>query len=236
MTWRQRSIWYVNPLQFAPGEDLDKYPRDPAWDESVCAEEGVSALLLLRDDEMYPRGFGTKVLPTVAMDRYEAASRPDHFAGVATVVTKLFNIVRPHRSYFGLKDYQQVQVVRRIAEDIHLGVEVVSAQTEREPDGLAMSSRNVHLSQAERMNAPLLHQALQEVQATYTSGERSAAEALRRGRTVLDAADVPMTLDYFDAVDPATLDKVGELRDGVVVLAAIRLASARLIDNIVLDG
>ncbi len=227
---------YVNPLQFAPGEDFDKYPRDPARDESVCAQEDVNALLLLRDDEMYPRNFGTKVVPTVAMARYEAASRPEHFAGVATVVTKLFNIVRPHRSYFGLKDYQQVQVVRRITEDLNLGVDVVGARTEREPDGLAMSSRNVYLSVAERSSAPRLYQALREVQACLSSGERSAAEGLRRGRAVLDGVEVPMTLGYFDAVDPVTLDRVDELENGVVVLAALQLPSARLIDNIVLEG
>ncbi|WP_026819040.1 pantoate--beta-alanine ligase [Arthrobacter castelli] len=226
---------YVNPLQFGPGEDFDTYPRDPAKDEFVCAQEDVSALLLLSDDEMYPQNFGTKVSPTVAMDRYEAASRPEHFAGVATVVTKLFNIVRPHRSYFGLKDYQQVQVVRRITEDLHLSVEVVGARTEREPDGLAMSSRNVRLSGAERSSAPLLYRALQEVQACLSSGERSVAEGLRRGRSVLDATKVPMTLEYFDAVAPITLDRVDELKDGAVVLAALRLPSARLIDNIVLE-
>ncbi len=146
---------YVNPLQFAAGEDFDEYPRDPAGDASVCAQKDVDALLLLGDDEMYPRNFGTRVVPTVA--GYEAASRPEHFVGVATVVTKLFNIVRPHRSYFGLKDYQQVQVVRRITEDLDLGVDVVGVQTEREPDGLAMSSRNVYLSVAERSSAPRLY-------------------------------------------------------------------------------
>jgi len=227
---------YVNPLQFAPGEDFDEYPRDPARDESVCAQEDVDALLLLRDDEMYPRNFGTKVVPTVAMARYEAASRPEHFAGVATVVTKLFNIVRPHRSYFGLKDYQQVQVIRRITEDLNLGVDVVGVRTEREPDGLAMSSRNVYLPVAERSSASRLYQALREVQACLSSGERSAAEGLRRGRAVLDGFEVPMALGYFDAVDPVTLDRVDELENGVVVLAALQLPSVRLIDNIVLEG
>lgn len=227
---------YVNPLQFAPGEDFDEYPRDPARDESVCAQEDVDALLLLRDDEMYPRNFSTKVVPTVAMARYEAASRPEHFAGVATVVTKLFNIVRPHRSYFGLKDYQQVQVIRRLTEDLNLGVDVVGVRTEREPDGLAMSSRNVYLPVAERSSAPRLYQALREVQACLSSGGRSAAEGLRRGQAVLDGFEVPMTLGYFDAVDPVTLDRVDELKNGVVVLAALQLPSARLIDNIVLEG
>lgn len=227
---------YVNPLQFAANEDFAKYPRDPAADTAVCADEEVSALLLLRDEEMYPKHFGTKVVPTAGIGRYEAASRPDHFTGVATVVTKLLQIVRPDRSYWGLKDYQQLLVVRRLNEDLNLGVEIVAAQTIREPDGLAMSSRNAYLSKEERRDAPTLYRALREVHDCYRRGVESASEGLYQGLAVLKGIEVPMTLDYFDAVNPDTLEPVDVLADGVVVIAAVRLPSARMIDNIILDG
>lgn len=225
---------YVNPLQFAAGEDLDKYPRDPEGDAAMCAQEGVDALLLLSDEEMYPPGFAARVTSSVSAGLFEAAARPDHFNGVATVVVKLFNIIRPDRTYFGLKDYQQVLVVSQLVRDLNMEVEVVPVPTVRETDGLAMSSRNSYLSAQERLNAPLLYQALRAVQDCLEAGELSAEKALEPGRAVIERMSVPMTVDYFAAAEANTLEPVERLGGDVVILAAIRLPSARLIDNLVL--
>jgi pantoate--beta-alanine ligase len=155
---------YLNRLQFAAGEDLDEYPRDPAGDAAICAAEGVNALVLLSDEEMYPSGFGTRVTSSVSAGRFEAAARPGHLDGVATVVTKLFNIVRPDRTYFGLKDYQQVLVVRQLAEDLKMYTEVVPMPTVREDEGLAMSSRNGYLTAVERADAQAVPSAVRSAE------------------------------------------------------------------------
>lgn len=227
---------FVNRIQFAEGEDFDKYPRDPDGDVLICAQEGADAVLLPSDEEMYPAGFSTRLTTSVSAGKFEAATRPDHFNGVATVVAKFLNIVRPHRTYFGLKDYQQFLVVRQLVRDLHLDVEVIAVPTARAADGLALSSRNTYLSPEERQNAPLLYRALREVQDCLDAGRLSAADALRRGREVIEGMSVPVTIDYFAVADANTLEPVEQLGDNVVALGAIRLPSARLIDNLVLTG
>ncbi len=221
---------FVNPLQFAEGEDLDSYPRDLAADKARCETEGVDYVFVPDLEEMYPQPVDTVVtVPGVAAP-LEGVARPSHFAGVATVVTKLFSIVGPSRAYFGAKDWQQVAVVRRLASDLSLPVEVVDRPIVREADGLAMSSRNVYLSPEERERAPVLRRALDAGMAALRQGQTDAAavSALMRG-VVEDGG--PGQLDYVAAVQADSLAVDGPLHDEVRLLVAVRFGRARLIDN-----
>lgn len=228
---------FVNPLQFAPTEDLDAYPRDPKRDRAIAEEAGATVVFAPDEHEMYPLGreglLTTVAVPTLA-GRMEGASRPTHFAGVCTVVAKLFHMVGPCRAYFGEKDFQQLAILRRMALDLSFPVEVVGCPTRREPDGLAMSSRNVYLSPDERAVAPVLHSALAEAAAMIATGERSA-DAVRA--SVADrVGDAPLCeLDYVEVVDPATLEPVEVAGPEVRVLAAVRIGRTRLIDNVGVD-
>jgi pantoate--beta-alanine ligase len=224
---------FVNPLQFAPTEDLAAYPRDLERDLELLGGAGVDHVLHPGVEEMYP--FGTPTLTTVTVDRVsaamEGASRPTHFAGVATVVAKLFAITGPCRAYFGEKDWQQLAVVRRMAADLSFPVEVVGCPTVREPDGLAMSSRNVYLDEAHRAAAPALHGALRAGVAAVDSGERDPAAVRSAMHAVLD----PVTeaeVDYLEVVDAATLQPVEPLVGELRLLGAARFGKARLIDNV----
>ena len=222
---------FVNPLQFGPSEDLDAYPRDEARDLELCEEAGVDVAFLPSVEEMYPEGRATNVTVAGITDALEGAARPGHFDGVATVVAKLFNIVRPDRAYFGQKDAQQVAVIKRMIADLSFGIELVVCPTIREPDGLAMSSRNSYLDPAERQRAVALFNALREGQAELeTTKEPSAAE--ERMWLALSATDgiVP---EYAAAVDP---DDFGPVRGPRVLLAvAARVGPARLIDNMLVE-
>jgi len=222
---------FVNPAQFGPTEDLTKYPRSIAQDHALCRAEGVDVCFEPTATSMYPDGFQTTVsLPTIAR-RWEGEARPHHFSGVATVVTKLFGIVRPHLALFGQKDFQQSALVRQLAEDLNLGVEIVVFPTVREPDGLAMSSRNVYLSPQERVIATTLYKSL-----------RAGAEAIRKG--IADAGAIQMamaqiveqapalTIDYLAVCDPRTLEPLPSVTSRAVLLGAVRLGSVRLIDNL----
>jgi pantoate--beta-alanine ligase len=223
---------FVNPLQFGAGEDLETYPRDFDRDAAMCADVGVDVILHPSVEEMYP--FGTPTLTTVSVAdisaSMEGASRPTHFAGVATVVSKLFNIAGPCRAYFGEKDWQQLAVVRRMAADLSFPVEVVGCPTVREPDGLAMSSRNAYLGPEERDAAPVLHWALVAGAAAIAAGERSAARVRDLVASLISAEPLAQ-LDYAEVVDADTLQEIDPLVGNLRLLAATRFGRARLIDN-----
>ncbi len=222
---------FVNPLQFGPGEDLEAYPRDLERDTALAEAAGVDVLFVPDGAEMYP----TPVLTTVSVagvsEPLEGASRPAHFAGVATVVAKLFAIVGPCRAYFGAKDFQQVAVVRRMARDLSFPVEVVACPTLREHDGLAMSSRNVYLTPAEREAAPVIYTALRAGAAAIGAGERDPA-AVRGLMSGIIEAEPLAGLDYAEVVDADSFLVPDPLAGNLRLLAAVRFGRARLIDNV----
>ena len=222
---------FVNPLQFGAGEDLDAYPRDLDRDTALAEAAGVDLLFVPEAAEMYPRPMLTAVTVAEITERFEGASRPTHFAGVATVVAKLFSIVGPCRAYFGAKDWQQVCVVRRMVADLSLPVEVVACPTLREPDGLAMSSRNVYLSPEERAAAPVLHRALPEGAALVAAGERDPAVVDAHMAAVV-AAEPHVALDYAAVVAADTLAPVAPLAGELRLLIAARAGRPRLLDNL----
>jgi pantoate--beta-alanine ligase len=222
---------FVNPLQFGAGEDLDAYPRDLDRDTTLAGEAGVDVLFVPAVDEMYPRPVLTTVSVAEVSAPLEGAARPTHFAGVATVVAKLFSIVGPCRAYFGSKDFQQVAVVRRMAADLSLPVEVVACPTWREPDGLAMSSRNVYLTPAERAAAPVVYTALRNGSAAIAAGERDPG-AVRDLMAQIITAEPLAELDYAEVVDADSFTVPDPLTGNLRLLAAVRFGRARLIDNV----
>ena len=224
---------FVNPLQFGPGEDLDRYPRDLPADLAVCGEEGVDVVFAPEVETMYPTEQMVTVDAGPMGERLEGASRPGHFTGVLTVVTKLFQLVRPDLAVFGEKDAQQIALVRRMVVDLNLPVEIVGAPTLRDPDGLASSSRNVYLDDAERASALSLSRALRAGADAADAG----ADAVRAAaRAVLDEASratPPVEPDYLALVDPATFAEAPADHRGAAVLAvAARVGATRLIDNV----
>ncbi len=226
---------FVNPLQFGAGEDLDAYPRDLDHDRDLARGAGVDLLFVPTVEEMYPRPMATTVSVAEVSTRFEGASRPTHFDGVATVVAKLFNLSGPCRAYFGEKDFQQVAVVRRMVEDLSVPVEVVPCPTVREPDGLAMSSRNSYLDAEQRSAASVLHRAMQVGAAAVAAGEVGADQV--RATMVEVVAGEPLAgVDYLEVADPSTLDRLDRLDahrgTEVRLLGAIRIGTTRLIDNI----
>ena len=222
---------FVNPLQFGAGEDLDAYPRDLARDTALANDNGVDLLFVPDVAEMYPRPLLTTVSVAEVSEQLEGATRPTHFAGVATVVAKLFNIVGPCRAYFGEKDFQQIAVVRRMVTDLSLPVHVVDCPTLREPDGLAMSSRNSYLTPDERAAAPVVHRALLVGAAAIQEGERDPAAVRERIAAVI--AKEPLgELDYVAVVEADSLAVPDTLSGNLRLLAAVRFGRARLIDNV----
>ncbi len=224
---------FVNPLQFGPTEDLTKYPRPIERD--VALLEGVSADLLFLPsvEEMYPAGAKTRVMVDELSGKLDGASRPGHFNGVTTVVSKLFEIVRPDFAFFGQKDAAQVAVLRKMVRDLDMDVEMVVCPIVREKDGLAMSSRNVYLSPEQRQQALVLHRSLMRVQHAADQGERDAAKLRQIGEQVI-AEEPGARLDYFAIVDPDTLDAVEDAARGALVAVAAYVGTTRLIDNILL--
>jgi pantoate--beta-alanine ligase len=223
---------FVNPRQFGPGEDLARYPRDLEADLAVAGDAGVDAVFAPDGKEVYPDGFQTTVSVGPLAQRLCGLDRPGHFDGVATVVCRLFGLVRPARAYFGQKDYQQAVIVRRVAADLALGPEVVVCPTVREPDGLALSSRNRYLSPRERRRAAAVPAALAEGERRFRAGETDAAAVLAAMRDLLE----PDTdrVDYVAACEPESLEPVARLAPGTVLLVAARVGTTRLIDNRVL--
>jgi pantoate--beta-alanine ligase len=222
---------FVNPLQFGAGEDLDAYPRDLDRDTELTAASGVDLLFTPAVEEMYPRPVLTTVTVAQVSEGLEGASRPTHFSGVATVVAKLFSIVGPCRAYFGAKDFQQVAVVRRMTEDLSLPVEVVACPTRREPDGLAMSSRNVYLTPEERAAAPVVYTALRSGAAAIAAGERDPATARALMAQIIEAEPLAQ-LDYAEVIDADSFTVPEPLAGNLRLLAAVRFGRARLIDNV----
>jgi pantoate--beta-alanine ligase len=223
---------FVNPTQFGEGEDLDAYPRDEARDAELAAEQGVDLIFAPPQDEVYPAGFATTVEVRGMTDVLCGAHRPEHFAGVTTVVTKLLNMVQPDVAYFGQKDAQQAAVIRKLVRDLDMPVRVEVLPTVREPDGLALSSRNAYLSDEERERALALSRALRAADAAVADGRRDAASVLAAARRELDAGGVdPEYLELRSADDLAPAERV----NGRTLLAvAARLGRARLIDNVIL--
>jgi pantoate--beta-alanine ligase len=224
---------FVNPLQFAPGEDLATYPRDLERDRALAEAAGVDVLFVPDDAEMYPDDPLTTVAVPELSRTMEGASRPTHFAGVATVVAKLFAIAGPCRAYFGEKDFQQLAVIRRMAHDLSFPVEVVGCPIVREPDGLAMSSRNAYLTPEQREAAPVLQRALKAGVASVLAGERDP-EVVRQLVADIIEAEPEAELDYVALVDPVLLEDVGsELATGTYrLLTAARFGIPRLLDNV----
>lgn len=223
---------FVNPLQFGPTEDLDAYPRDLAHDTALAGEAGADLLFVPHIRGMYPEPVLTTVDVAELSAGLDGASRPGHFAGVATVVAKLLNVVGPCKAYFGEKDFQQLTIVRRMVRDLSFPVDVVGCPTVRETDGLAMSSRNSYLTHEERMAAPVVHQALQSGAELIQDGERDPA-VVRGLMTDIVGKEPLAELDYIQLVDADSLGQApGPLSGNLRLLAAVRFGRARLIDNV----
>lgn len=228
---------FVNPMQFGPNEDFERYPRTLEKDLQLCRDSGVAAVFHPQVEELYASGHtsNTKVIPPAELtDRLCGNIRPGHFVGVATVVQKLLAIMQPDRAYFGEKDYQQLTIIKRMVQDLNLPVQVVPVATVRESDGLAMSSRNKYLSSDERKRAPELYRTLCVVREDSLSGRRSLQEALKIAREKL--SKVPeFSLQYLEACDPSTLEPLTEAKTPMVILVAAKLGSVRLIDNLIVS-
>lgn len=224
---------FVNPTQFGPGEDLDRYPRDFTRDKALCAETGVDVLFCPTAAEMYPPGYSVYVAETRLSGRLCGVSRPHHFGGVTTVVAKLFNLVAPDFAVFGQKDAQQARIVRQMVRDLNFPVKIRIAPIVREPDGLAMSSRNRYLSPGERADALCLHRALQEAERLHRDGERDASVLSARMRALI-AGVASAEIDYIEIVDDETLQPVETITGRTLVALAVRIGKTRLIDNVVL--
>jgi len=225
---------FVNPAQFGPAEDLDRYPRDLSGDRRKLRREGASVLFAPDTAEIYPEGFQTYVEVTEVTRDYCGASRPGHFRGVTTVVSKLFNIVKPDVAIFGQKDFQQLVAIRRLVKDLDMQVEIVGMPTFREEDGLAMSSRNAYLSPSQRQQATAIFRGLRKAKRLLDSGERDSAEL---AAIVLDLLreEQDMRIEYVAVCDPQSLERVPEVESEAVLLVAVRIGDTRLIDNIQLN-
>lgn len=225
---------FVNPTQFGPHEDLAKYPRPISHDRAICRQEGVDVCFEPTAEAMYPDGFQTTVTVPAVARRWEGEVRPHHFAGVATVVTKLFGMVRPHRALFGQKDFQQSVLVQQLVKDLNLGVDIVVRPTVREQDGLAMSSRNTYLSPDERGRAVVLYKGLQAGAKVIRTGEKDA-RIIQSAMTQVILQESTITTDYLAVCDPRTLEPVSFVTLRAVLLGAIRVGSVRLIDNLLVN-
>ena len=224
---------FVNPKQFGPSEDFGTYPRASERDRLLLQKEGVELLFAPPVDEMYPLGAVTWVTVEELSDKLDGRSRPGHFRGVTTVVSKLFHIVEPDAAFFGQKDAAQVAILRRMVRDLNFPVEIVVCPIVREPDGLAMSSRNAYLDSQQRKWALVLKRALMKAKKLADQGERNVAKLLATAREEL-ASEPVMQLDYLEIVDPDSLDTVEEISKGAVIVVAAFVGTTRLIDNIVL--
>jgi len=224
---------FVNPLQFGPLEDLDKYPRTLERDTDLLRGLGVDLVFIPSVAEMYPAGAKTYIEVSDLSSKLDGGSRPGHFRGVSTVVCKLFEIVRPDRAYFGQKDAAQVALLRKMVRDLDMDVEIVVCPIVREADGLAMSSRNAYLSPEQRKQALVLNRSLRQVKSAVDAGERSAQKLAEIGAVVI-ASERAAKLDYFAIVDPDSLEPVAAISPGTLVAVAAWMGTTRLIDNIVL--
>jgi len=226
---------FVNPTQFGPNEDLDRYPRDDAGDRAKCEASGVDVLFIPTAAGMYPEKPTIFISVEGISDILEGAVRPGHFRGVATVVAKFFNIVKPHKAFFGQKDYQQCAVIRRMVKGLNMDVDIVVLPTVREPDGLAMSSRNGYLSADERRKAAVIYRALSAAEQMARTGTNAPEMLKSRIQTVLQQ-EKGIEIDYIEIADHETLAPLSSAKDSMVLLVAVRLGCTRLIDNRVIQG
>jgi pantoate--beta-alanine ligase len=226
---------FVNPTQFGPGEDFQHYPRDLTKDTTALTELNVDYIFAPAMEEIYPKGFSTYVKVEGLSDQLEGASRPGHFRGVATVVTILFNVIRPDFAFFGQKDAQQTLIVKRLTRDLAFDTEIVILPTVREETGLALSSRNAYLSDDERRAATVLYRALRTAKEAYKNGERNGARIADWVRSTVET-EPRARLDYVSVTDADTLEKLDKLDDRPVLIAlAVHVGKTRLIDNVVLN-
>ena len=228
---------FVNPTQFGPAEDLSKYPRQFDRDCRLLEKEGVEILFAPPVEEMYPTSNDevTWVVVEGLSEKLDGRSRPGHFRGVTTIVSKLFHIVEPETAFFGQKDAAQLAVIRRLVRDLNFPVEIVACPIVREPDGLAMSSRNAYLNREERVRALVLQRSLQKARQQFQAGERTATKLIAAAKEVF-AREPQVALDYFEIVDPDTLDPVDRISQKTLVAVAAHVGSTRLIDNAVLGA
>jgi len=224
---------FVNPLQFGPNEDYARYPRTLEKDVEICRRQGTDVVFNPSPDEMYPLPPLTFAQVTRVSEHLCGKFRPGHFRGVATVVLKLFNIVRPDRAYFGEKDMQQLAVIRRMVADLNIPVDIAAVPTVREPDGLAISSRNQHLNSAERKAAPVLYRALEEAVKRIRSGERDASKVREAAIAILESEPL-VRVEYLEIVDPTEIQPLSTISDSVRIAAAVWIGGTRLIDNVAL--
>jgi len=224
---------FVNPTQFGPREDFAKYPRDTERDLAMLEKEKVNIVFMPGAGEMYPPRYSTWVDVEKVTERLEGAIRPGHFRGVATVVSKLFNIVEPTRAYFGQKDAQQLVVIKKMAADLNMNLEVVAVPTVREPDGLAMSSRNVYLNPGEREAALILAKSLSLARKLWVKGERNA-DVIRKEMTSLIKTEPLGNVEYVSVADAETLEELVKIDRPAVISLAVKIGKTRLIDNILL--
>jgi pantoate--beta-alanine ligase len=225
---------FVNPTQFGPKEDFAKYPRDPERDLSMLDSVGTDFVFMPEPKEMYPEGFATWIEVNGVTERLEGAARPGHFRGVATVVAKLFNAVQPERSYFGQKDAQQCAVIKKMVQDLNMPLEIVIVPTVREPDGLAMSSRNVYLTKEMRAQAPVLHRSLKLAESLWQQGETDV-EKVRRAMTGLIRQQPLANIEYIDIADAGSLQELDIMKSPVLISMVVRFGATRLLDNIILE-
>jgi len=226
---------FVNPTQFGPQDDFERYPRNTERDLAMLDKEGVDIVFMPPVDELYPQGYNSWVEVKGITDKLEGISRPGHFRGVTTVVAKLFNLVQPHRAYFGQKDAQQLRVIKKMVIDLNMNVEVVSVPTVREADGLAMSSRNTYLNPAERNAALIVSKSIQLAQSLWTRGERNANKI--KQQLVQMVQNEPLAkIDYISIADDDSLDEVDIINGRALVSMAVWVGKTRLIDNIVIES
>lgn len=226
---------FVNPTQFGPSEDFDRYPRDVEGDRAKCESAGVDILFLPEVKEMYPDTPSVFVTVDGISELLEGAIRPGHYRGVATVVTKLFHAVKPHTAFFGQKDFQQCAVIKRMVQELNMDVQIAVQPTIRERDGLAMSSRNTYLSAEERRSAPVIFRALSAAEQLVQAGIVEIEKIKKKVQDTL-LEEKEMRIDYVEVVDPETLAPLSEAQANMAVLVAVRLGRTRLIDNIVLKA
>jgi pantoate--beta-alanine ligase len=224
---------FVNPTQFGPKEDLSKYPRPSERDRALLEAEGIDILFAPSPDEIYPHGSITWVTVEGLSDKLDGRSRPGHFRGVTTIVSKLFNLIQPQVAFFGQKDAAQLAIIRRMTRDLNFPVEIVGCPIVREPAGLALSSRNAYLNPAERRQALVLHRALLEVERRFAAGERSSANLIAVAKKAFASAP-EVRIDYIEIVDPDSLEPVDEISRKSLVAVAAYVGSTRLIDNVLI--
>jgi len=226
---------FVNPTQFGPGEDFEKYPRDWDRDEQLCAAAGVDVIFAPAAEEMYPGGYQTSITVSQVSQNLCGISRPTHFQGVATVVAKLFNCTKPHVALFGEKDFQQLAVIQRMVKDLNMNIQIIGVSTVREQDGLAMSSRNTYLSADERRSALSLSRALVRARELFQQDERSARVLIETVREIIDQQQCA-EIDYIKVCDIETLQDIDVITGPAVMVLAVKIGRARLIDNIKLTA